>query len=54
MNNNSSVYEFENYLNSSVMTEKPTERIMYDIRKMSEYIKEIGRPLTVSLKRNNL
>ena len=43
---NSSIFEFENYLTDSVMVEKPTTRIMYDIRKMSEQIKLLGRPLT--------
>lgn len=41
-----SIYELENYLTDGKMVEKSTTRIMYDVRKMSEYIKKIGRPLT--------
>lgn len=44
MNNN--IYKFEDHLTDGRMVEKSAARIMYDIRKMSEYIKEIGRPLT--------
>lgn len=46
MKNNNSIYEFENGLLSSVITEKPTHRTMYDIRKMSEHIEKTGRTLT--------
>ncbi len=40
------IYNFENHLSDSRIVEKPAARVMYDIRKMSEYIKELGRPLT--------
>lgn len=46
MMENDSVYNFENHLSDSRMVEKPTVKVMYDIRKMSDYIKKIGRPLT--------
>ena len=39
-------YNFENHLSDGRMAEKPVARVMYDIRKISEYIKELGRPLT--------
>lgn len=45
MRKSNSVYKFEDYLTNSKLTEKPTG-IMYDVRKMSEYIKKAGRPLT--------
>lgn len=45
---NEIVYDFENHLSDSRMVEKSVTRVMYDIRKMSEYIREIGRPLTES------
>ena len=43
---NDNIYNFENHLSDGRMVEKPVVRVMYDIRKMSEYIKELGRPLT--------
>ena len=43
---NDNIYNFENHLADGRMVEKSSARIMYDIRRMSEYIKEIGRPLT--------
>ena len=43
---NDNIYNFENHLSDGRMVEKPAVRVMYDIRKMSEYIKELGRPLT--------
>lgn len=45
---NEIVYDFEDHLSDSRMVEKPVTRVMYDIRKMSEYIRKIGRPLTES------
>lgn len=46
MMKNDNIYSFENHLSDSRIVEKPTARVMYDIRKMSEQIKKIGRPLT--------
>lgn len=46
MRKNNSVYDFENYMVDSIMTEKAKSKTMYDVRRMSEYIKEVGRPLT--------
>ena len=46
MMKNDSIYNFENHLSDSRIVEKPAARVMYDIRKMSEYIKALGRPLT--------
>lgn len=46
MMKNNSIYELENYLADGKMVEKPTTKIMYDVRRMSEHIKKIGRPLT--------
>lgn len=43
---NDNIYNFENHLSDGRMVEKSVVRVMYDIRKMSEYIKELGRPLT--------
>jgi len=43
---NDNIYNFENHLADGRIVEKSATGIMYDIRKMSEYIKEIGRPLT--------
>lgn len=43
---NDNIYNFENHLLDSRIVEKPAVKVMYDIRKMSERIKEIGRPLT--------
>ncbi len=43
---NDNIYNFENHLSDSRIVEKPAAKVMYDIRKMSERIKEIGRPLT--------
>lgn len=43
---NDNVYNFESHLSDSRIVEKPVAKVMYDIRKMSEHIKEIGRPLT--------
>lgn len=48
MMKNDSIYNFENHLSDSRMVNKPTARVMYDIRQMSEHIKKIGRPLTES------
>ena len=31
---------------NSALVEKASSEVMYDIRKMSEYIREVGRPLT--------
>lgn len=36
----------ENHITNSVITEKAKDKIMYDVRKISEYIKEVGRALT--------
>lgn len=33
-------------MTNSVITEKAKDKIMSDVRKMSEYIKKVGRPLT--------
>lgn len=44
--NNDNIYEFENHLSDSRMVEKPVAKVMYDIRKMSEHMKETGKPLT--------
>lgn len=46
MMKNDGIYDFENHLSDSRIVEKPVAKVMYDIRKMSERIKEIGRPLT--------
>lgn len=43
---NDNIYSFENHLSDGRMVEKPVAKVMYDIRKMSEHIKEMGRPLT--------
>lgn len=43
---NDDIYNFENHLSDGRMVEKPAAGVIYDIRKMSEYIKEMGRPLT--------
>lgn len=43
---NNSIYNFENHLSDSIMVEKPVIKVMYDIRRMSEHIRKIGRPLT--------
>lgn len=42
---NKSIYEVENQLKDGRMVEKSGKRIMYDIRKMSETVKKLGRPL---------
>lgn len=42
------VYDFENHLSDSRMVDMPVAKVMYDIRKMSEHIRKIGRPLTES------
>lgn len=46
MMKNENIYNFENHLSDGRMVEKPASRAMYDIRKMAEQIKKIGRPLT--------
>ncbi len=48
MMKNENIYYFENHLSDSRIVEKPVARVMYDIRKMSEHIRKIGRPLTES------
>ena len=40
-----SIYDFENKLQSSQLVEHSKEPIMYDIRKISNRVKELGRPL---------
>lgn len=46
MMKNDNIYSFENHLSDSRIVEKPASKVMYDIRKMSDQIKKIGRPLT--------
>ncbi len=46
MDENKNIYDFENHMIDSVITEKAKNKTMYDIRKMSEYIKKVGRSLT--------
>lgn len=43
---NISIYDFEDKLQSSQLLELSKEPIMYDIRKISNRVKELGRPLT--------
>lgn len=43
---NISIYDFEDKLQSSQLVELSKEPIMYDIRKISNRVKELGRPLT--------
>ena len=40
------IYNFENFMANGTLVEKVSSEVMYDIRKMSEYIREIGRTLT--------
>lgn len=40
------IYDFENELISSQLTEHLKNPVMYDIRKMSEQIGKLERPLT--------
>lgn len=46
MKKSNSIYNFENFMANSALVEKASSEVMYDIRKMSEYIREVGRPLT--------
>lgn len=47
MKANSSIYTFENHLEDGRLVEKiPSNKPVYDLRKMSRMIKELGRPLT--------
>lgn len=41
-----SIFELEDYLTESRLVEKAVDRTTYDIRRMSEHIKKLGRPLT--------
>ena len=41
-----SIYDFENKLQSSQLVEYSKEPIMYDFRKISNQVKKLGRPLT--------
>ena len=41
-----SIYDFENKLQSSQLVEYSKEPIMYDLRKISNQVKKLGRPLT--------
>lgn len=43
---NTSIYDFEDKLKTSQLVEHSKEPIMYDIRKISNQVKELGRPLT--------
>lgn len=40
---NNSIYDFESNLTGSQLVEKITDKKMYDIRKMKNRIKELGR-----------
>lgn len=44
---NNSIYDFESNLAGSQIVEKITDKKMYDIRKMENRIKELGRPLSI-------
>ena len=46
MKKSDSIYYFENSLSDGRMVEKNVTRTMYDVRKMSEQIRKLGRPLT--------
>ena len=41
-----SIYDFEDNLHSSQLVEYSKEPIMYDLRKISNQVKKLGRPLT--------
>lgn len=42
-----SIYELDDCISESILTEKVIHcDSMYDIRRMSEYIHQVGRPLT--------
>lgn len=43
---NAFIYDLENKLLSSQLTEYSKSPVMYDIRKISEQIRKLGRPLT--------
>lgn len=43
---NSNIYDFEDKLQSSQLVEYLKESNMYDIRKISNQIKELGQPST--------
>ena len=41
------IYEFEDYISESILTEKSIYHdYMYDLRRMSDFVSQIGRPLT--------
>lgn len=44
---NNSIYDFESNLTGSQLVEKITDKKMYDIRKMKNRIKELGKSLTI-------
>lgn len=44
---NNSNYDFESNLAGSQIVEKITDKKMYDIRKMKDWIKELGKSLTI-------